>query len=133
MVLTYLLDSDILINHLRKKAPIQAYLGELQAAARFACSTITVAEVYAGMRPTEETATRRLIDGLVHLPVTSPVAEKAAQLQKDSRKTGHTIPLADCLIAATAILEQATLVTANTKHYPHVQDKITQPQYPFES
>lgn len=132
MVLTYLLDSDILINHLRKRTPLQAYLGELQAAARFACSTITVAEVYAGMRPAEETATRRLMDGLVHLPVTSPVAEKAAQLQKDGRKAGQTIALADCLIAATALLEKATLVTANAKHYPQVHDKITQPQYPFK-
>src|SRR5271170_2051844 len=112
MLLTYLLDSDILINHLRKKMRLQAYLGELQPAARFACSTITVAEVFAGMRATEEPATRQLLDGLVHFPITSLIAEKAAELQRDYRKKGHTISLADCLIAATALLEKATLVTA---------------------
>jgi len=130
MMLTYLIDSDILIDHLRKKRRLQAYLGEFQAATRFACSTMTVAEVYAGMRLSEEPATRQLIEGLAHLPVTTPVAEKAAELQRDFRKKGQTIPLADCLIAATALLEKATLVTANAKHYPMVADKITQPTHP---
>lgn len=126
-MLTYILDSDIVINHLRKKVRLQAYLGELQTATRFACSTITVAEVYAGMRAIEETATRQLMDGLVHFPVTTSIAENAAELQRDFRKKGRTIPLADCLIAATAILEKATLVTANAKHYPMVANMITQP------
>jgi predicted nucleic acid-binding protein len=130
-VLTYLLDSDILINHLRKKTRMQAYLGELQPATRFACSTITVAEVYAGMRSPEETATRHLVEGLVHFPITTPVAEKAAELQKELRKIGRTIPLADCLIAATALLEKATLVTANARHYPMVPNKITEPIHHF--
>ena len=126
-MLTYILDSDILINHLRKKTRLQAYLGELQPATRFGCSTMTVAEVFAGMRPAEETATRQLLEGLVHFPITSAIAEKAAEFQRDFRKTGRTISLADCMIAATAILEKATLVTANAKHYPMVPDKITQP------
>ena len=126
-MLTYLVDSDVLINHLRKKIRLQAYTGELPPAARFACSTITVAEVYAGMRPSEETATRHLLKGFVHFPVTTSVAEMGAEIQRDARKSGQTIPLADCLIAATALLEKATLVTANAKHYPMVRDKITQP------
>ena len=92
---------------------------------------MTVAEVYAGMRSPEEMATRHLMEGLVHFPITSPIAEKAAELQRDSRKKGQTIPLTDCLIAATALLEKATLVTANAKHYPMVSDKITKPIYPF--
>jgi predicted nucleic acid-binding protein len=125
-----MLDSDILINHLRKKVRMQAYLGELQAATRFGCSTITVAEVYAGMRASEEPATRQLMDGLVHFPITTPVAEKAAEFQRDFRKKGQTIALADCLIAATVLLEKATLVTANAKHYPMVSNKITQPISP---
>lgn len=129
-MLTYLLDSDVLINHLRKKRRLQAYIGELQTATRYGCSTITVAEVHAGMRPSEENATKRLLEGLVHFPVTTSVAEKAGEFQREWRKKGQTIALADCLIAATTLLEKAMLVTDNAKHYPMVTDKITQPIIP---
>ncbi len=126
-MLTYLFDSDVLIDHLRQKTNLQTYVGESRPAVRFACSTMTVAEVYAGMRVSEETPTRHLIEGLIHFPITSPIAEKAAQLQRDYGKKGTTIPLADCLIDATALLEKATLITTNARHYPMVADKITQP------
>ena len=129
-MLTYLVDSAILINHLRRKRRLQAYLGEFRPAVRYACSAMTVAEVLAGMRAPEETATRQLLDGLAHLPITAAVAEKAAEIQRTFRNRGQTIPLADCLIAATALLEKATLVTANGKHYPMISDKITQPVFP---
>ena len=128
---TYLIDSDILINHLRRRIPLHAYLGELKPTTRYGCSVIVVAEVYSGMRPAEEPATRQLIDGLVHFPITTQVAEKAAELKRKLDRSGRTIALDDCLIAATAILEKATLVTRNAKHYPMVPDKITHPSHPF--
>lgn len=128
---TYLFDSDVIINHLRRRVPLRAYVGELKSVARYGCSTIVVAEVYAGMRPAEEPATRELMEGLVHFPVTSAVAEKAAELKRHLGRAGQTIALDDCLIAATALLEKATLVTGNTKHYPMWSDKITQPAHPF--
>ena len=129
-MLTYLIDSDILIDHLRRRTPLQAYLGELKPAARYGCSAIVVAEVYAGMRPAEEPATRQLIEGLVHFPVTTQVAEKAAEIKRRHGRAGATIALDDCLIAATALLEGATLVTCNAKHYPMVPGKITRPGRP---
>lgn len=58
------------------------------------------------------------------LPVTKEVAEKAAQIKRGLKKTGHNIYLDDCLIAATTILEDAILVTLNKKHYPTVSRKI---------
>lgn len=130
-MLTYLIDSDILINHLRRRIPLQAYLGELKPAACYGCSAIVVAEVYSGMRPAEEPVTRQLIEGLLHFPVTTQVAEKAAELKRRLGPQGRTIALDDCLIAATALLEKATLVTRNAKYYPMVPDKITHPSHPF--
>lgn len=130
-MLTYLIDSDILINHLRRRIPLHAYLGELKSAARYGCSAIVVAEVYSGMRPAEEPATRQLIEGLAHFPVTTQVAEKAAEIKRRLGRSGRTIALDDCLIAATALLEKATLVTHNAKHYPMVPDQITRPSHPF--
>ena len=126
-MLTYLIDSDILIDHLRRRIALHDYLGELKPAVRYGCSTIVVAEVYAGMRPEEESMTRQLIEGLVHFPVTTQVAEKAAELKRRLGRSGRTIALDDCLIAATALLEKATLVTRNERHYPMVPDKMTRP------
>ena len=128
-MLTYLIDSDILIDHLRRRVPLRAYLGELKPFARYGCSTIVVAEVYSGMRPSEEPATRQLIEGLLHFPVTSQVAERAAELKRKLGRSGQTIALDDCLIAATALIERATLVTGNARHYPMVTDKITRPAF----
>ena len=123
----FLIDSDVLINHLRGRASLKAYLGDLQPLVRYGCSTIVVAEVYAGMRLEEEAVTRQLIESLVHFPVTTPVAEEAARLKKENAHSGKTLALDDCLIAATALLERATLVTCNAKHYPMVSDKISSP------
>lgn len=124
---TFLIDSDILINHLRGVIPLEAYLGNLDPTTTYGCSTIAVAEVYVGMRPEEENSTCQLLEGLSHFPVTTEVAEKAAELKRSYKKRGYTLTLDDCLIAATAILEEATLVTLNAKHYPMLQHKITNP------
>ena len=53
---------------------------------------------------------------LVILPVTRAVAELARSFKRRDR--GRTLALADCLIAATAALEGATLATGNVRDYP---------------
>jgi len=124
---TVMIDSDVIINHLRRRAPLSDYLGDLDPLVQYGCSTIVVAEIYAGMRPAEEAATRQLIDSFIHFPVTTEVAEKAAILKREHRGSGLTLALDDCLIAATALIEKATLVTGNAKHYPMVPNKISNP------
>ena len=68
------------------------------------------------MRPEEETGTRTFLDGLVIIPVTYETAEIAGRFKK--RTTSRRLELADCLIAATAFVEGATLATGNVKDYP---------------
>ncbi len=68
------------------------------------------------MRPEEEVGTRTLLDGLVILPVTHEIAEVAGRFKKST--TSRRLELADCLIAATACSEGATLATGNVKDYP---------------
>ncbi|MBI4667822.1 MAG: type II toxin-antitoxin system VapC family toxin [Elusimicrobia bacterium] len=122
--MTYLLDSDVIIDHLRKKRRIQEIIGGLEPGDRLACSVISLAEVYSGMLPNEETLTHELLDSLIHITVTKEIAEKAAEIKRQLQKHGRAIGLIDCLIASTAILEHATLVTFNSKHYPTVHKKI---------
>lgn len=110
------LDTDVLIDVLRGREAARSFLEDV--ADRFVpcCSVITVAEVYAGMRPEEEAATKLFLDSLVVLPVTQEIAEAAGRFKKKS--TSRRLELADCMIAATAFVEGATLATGNVKDYP---------------
>jgi predicted nucleic acid-binding protein len=110
------LDTDILIDVLRGRESARSFLND--AADRFVpcCSVISVAELHVGMRPEEEADTRAFLDGLVILPVTQEIAEVAGHFKKSS--TSRRLELADCLIAATAFVEGATLATGNVKDYP---------------
>lgn len=124
IVAVYLFDSDVLIGHLRRKRSIEDYVEELEAGDRLCCSVISLAEIYAGMRPEEENPTRKLMESLFHFPVTREIAEKAGEIKRELKSKGHNIYLDDCLIAATAVLQDAILVTLNQKHYPTVFKKL---------
>lgn len=109
-------DTDILIHFLRGNAAAKRLLQVHAVHETPCCSTITVAEIHAGMRAAERNATQALLDSLVILPVTREVAELAGQLKQTTRHM--QLELADCLIAATTLVQGATLATGNRRHYP---------------
>jgi len=111
-----LVDTDILINFLRGKKPAQDYLFSLLEESIIYCSTITVAEIYAGMKEHEKEKTTELIDSLNIVDVTRKIAEKAGEYKRTEKKL--FLELDDCLIAATAFINKAILTTCNKKHYP---------------
>jgi len=115
-VIKIVLDTDVLIDVLRGREAARSFLEDI--ADRFVpcCSVISVAEIHVGMRPEEEAATKAFLDSLVILPVTQEIAETAGRFKK--RSTSRRLELADCLIAATAFVEAATLATGNIKDYP---------------
>ena len=110
------LDTDVLIDFLRGRAPARAFLLRVTEHAIPCCSVITAAEIHAGMRAQERDRTTALLDSLVLLDVTRTIAELAGRFQQ--RERTRRLDLADCLIAATAVVEAATLATGNTRDYP---------------
>ncbi|MBI4321525.1 MAG: type II toxin-antitoxin system VapC family toxin [Chloroflexi bacterium] len=122
-----IVDTDILIDFLRGQPGAKKFFGQLIAQSVVCCSAITVAELHAGMREWEEQATRDLTGGLVVLPVTQEIAEKAGRLKRYAR--GFAPGLGDCLVAATAILEDVPLATTNRKHYPFEGLELDVPDY----
>lgn len=110
-----LVDTDILINFLRGKPAARNFLQDLLERVPILCSVITIAEIYAGMRPNEQEQTDRLFDNLDLLPVTRQIAQKAGEYK---RIKSHSLELDDCLIAASAFIHNATLATGNVRHYP---------------
>jgi hypothetical protein len=116
------LDTDVLIDLLRGREATRAFLHDLAAHSVPCCSTISVAEVHAGMRQEETARTTDLLDGLVILPVTREIAEVAGHFKRRSKS--RRLELADCLIAATAHVEGASLATGNVKDYPMAEISV---------
>ena len=116
MRLRLLLDTEVLVDYLRGRVEAAAYL-ESRAEALL-ISAITVAELYAGVREGEES--RRLAQFLGAFEIVPLDAEIARQggLYRRDFGPGHGVGLAAALIAATATLHQARLVTLNARHFP---------------
>jgi predicted nucleic acid-binding protein len=116
---TYLLDTSVIIDVLNGKQGRDQILNELLRQGHLlACCSINVTEVYAGLRPQEETRTRELLESLQYLPISWPVARLAGLLKRDYARKGITLATTDVTIAAIAIHHQLTLITDNLKHYP---------------
>ena len=110
------LDTDVLIDLLRGREATRDFLHDLVGHSVPCCSVISVAEIHAGMRQEEQVRTADLLDGLVILPVTREIAETAGRFKQRSKS--RRLELADCLIAATAFVEGASVATGNAKDYP---------------
>lgn len=83
-----------------------------------ATTAINVEEIVRGLRPAETEAARGLFTGLVVLPVDGRAAWRAGAWRRDHAARGVTLRQADCLIAATAMVHEATLVTGNPRDFP---------------
>jgi predicted nucleic acid-binding protein len=114
----FLLDTDVIIWHLRGRKDVTRVLTELQAFGVPSCSALSVLEVQVGVKKGEEAKTDLFFGSLIVLDVTKKIADKAAALVREQRAKGITIDLPDAIIAATCIVHRLTLVTYNKKHYP---------------
>ena len=117
-----LLDTDILINLLRGNLAARDFIADNLEENELLCSVVSVAEIWAGMRPNEELATRSLVDSLKVIDVNRSMAMKAGSFKGTTKS--HSLELDDCMIAATAFCTGATLATGNGKHYPMKEIRI---------
>lgn len=113
-----LLDSDVVIAHLRGLVVADGYVEARRRDGPLHTSVVSVAEVTGGMRSTERREVWRLLDSLILEPVTERVAFRAGEYQRTYRRSHGSIGIADYLIAATATERGLELATLNVKHYP---------------
>ena len=114
-----LVDTSILIDHLRgDERAMTLLVGAVDAGAELWSSTVVRTEVLAGMRAGEERATLDLLDGFSWLDVTVEVADRAGQLARSFLRSHPGVDTADFLVAASAEILDARLVTLNVRHFP---------------
>ena len=113
-----LFDTDALIEHLRGNSQATNLLIEASSVGQAACSVLTRFELLAGMRANERSQIRQLLDSLTNLETSVDVATRAGELARTYRRSHEGISSIDYLIAATAEIHGADLLTRNTKHFP---------------
>jgi predicted nucleic acid-binding protein len=114
-----LLDTSVIFDHLNGRCGRTEFLEQLIAQGHIlACCPVNITEVYAGLRPGEETKTDAFMNSLEYLPVTPAIARQAGLLRRDWQKKGQTLSYTDVTIAAVALSGEVPLLTGNRKHFP---------------
>ena len=121
----YLLDSSAVIDILRKNIPVKQNMNEaLRCKNELAICPHVYYEVVRGFKILDGTkklkAFLALAESLEVLPFDFVAADKAVEIYLQLHK-GQTIEDNDIYIAATAIVNNCVLVTANTRHFGRIE------------
>lgn len=115
-----LLDTSAFVAFLRRRAPVgteavrEAALAAIRGRSAVVAA-VTVTELLVGAR--DQQAARTLKELLDRHPVVAgdrDIAELAGELGRAARSAGQTLPLADLMIAATAIYLDIPLLTCDS-------------------
>lgn len=110
-----LLDSDMLIDHLRGYALARRYLQRFEAGeAQGYLSAISIAELATGQMRQEgaEVKIRRLLALFTPINLDFVIAWRGGEIRRQ-----YGTRLADALIAATALMRNLPLSTRNLRHF----------------
>lgn len=121
----FLIDTDVLVD-LSKKQPsaIAWFKKAFEENLELAVSPINIAEFYSGVSHKERLKWDNFFEVLEYWTITKNISRQAGIWRYDFAKQGVSLHTADCLIAATALAHNATLLTGNIKDYPMVGIKV---------
>lgn len=124
-----LLDTSIAIDHLRGHDGATSLLAHLVTSNDTpVASEVTRFELLAGVRDDERPQLEEFFLALDWAPVTEQITRCAGEYARAYRRSHSGIGVADYLIAATARVLNADLLTGNVRHFP-MFDKL-KPPYP---
>jgi predicted nucleic acid-binding protein len=89
-------------------------------------STVTIHEVYAGMRSGEEEMTETMLSSFVPLSFGTAEARLTGGWWREYRAQGVTLNLRDLAIAAAAVSRNLPLATGNVKDFPMPELRVEQ-------
>jgi predicted nucleic acid-binding protein len=111
-------DSDVLIAHLRGVDAARDWLIGTRKNGPLAISVVSIAELVGGMRSIERREVWRLLASFRAEPTTEVIARRAGEMMRRYRRSHTGIGLGDYLIAATADVKGLQLATLNVRHFP---------------
>lgn len=114
-----IIDTDVLIWYLRGNAKARE---TVEAAIPFSVTAVTYMELVQGMK--DKTEFRKFQKAFKAwnvevIQIDREVSSRAIFYVQEYHLS-HSMMMADALIAATAVQESETLLTANGKHYRHI-------------
>lgn len=116
-----LLDTSVAVDHLRGSPDAVDLLSALlEAEAALFASEVVRFELLAGVRSEELDDLEQFFSAISWVPVGEEVARAAGALAQRHRRSHSGIDDADYLIAATAVLLDADLLTTNVRHFPMI-------------
>jgi predicted nucleic acid-binding protein len=114
-----LLDTTVAIDHLRgDQAAVDLLRRLVEDDETLAASEVVRFELVAGVRDDELPALEQFFSAVSWVAVGEDVARAAGELARKHRRAHSGIDDADYLIAATALLLEADLLTTNVRHFP---------------
>ena len=114
-----LLDTTVAVDHLRgDQAAVDFLRGLVENNETLAASEVVRFELVAGVRDNELKALEQFFSAVSWVAVGEHVARAAGELARNYRRAHSGIDAADYLIAATALLLGADLLTTNVRHFP---------------
>jgi predicted nucleic acid-binding protein len=120
----YLLDSCIVIRHLRRHQPTSDLLAHLGREGSLAIASITRTELLQGVREQERATTLTLLNALTTLALDAATADEAGEYVRVWAEKGFKLDIADAIIGATATHHRRVLVTCNRRYFPMPEIRI---------
>jgi tRNA(fMet)-specific endonuclease VapC len=115
-------DTDVLIDFLRGAEPMAGRVAFELGKGFIATTSVSACELAAGAHgPRQQLAVADLLAGMTILPVGREAAVRAGNLHRELTARGQSVGMADSLIAAVCIEENALLLTRNRRHFARVQ------------
>ena len=121
----YLFDTTVPISYTRRRPEVIELVEQLLSEDhQVGICAIGIAEFYSNVRPHETEQAERLIARLKYFETTAEMAVTAGVFRYEYARRGTTLTATDTITAAVAIANDATLVTANVRHFPMPEIKI---------
>ncbi len=120
----FVLDTGILIRHLRRRPGFKALMERLAQEGDLVIASFTRLEIIRGMRNHERERTLLLLNSLLTHPLDIPTTDRAGELIREQLARRTTIAGPDAIIAATAFIREAAVVTTNPRHFPFAGLKV---------